>query len=430
MKFAKRRYGESALEDAWQQYHFFDETPFDMSGPESDTFLRWFTFNWKPEDTHTLAELFLAEKESKLDGELRRFIEVTLHAPYSYFQTLDVDPGAELTLRDILRRREIRVMERSASTILQRGCIVFARVVEIDRIVFIMGCGSHVIPPTYLDYILNLRAFLEKEGSLIDGSVSAETLLDREQDLRETYFKIEDAVKNQRLEVRNTDGDPLEFHTLTYEIPSFDEAFHALKDLEQKATGSADAELLAEGQKNEAGEPTKVDLHWFRRGKRDTMEGNTILGRLTISVSTLVVEVNSEKRSRRIQKEIKKRLGDDAILLRTEIKSHEGIMKEIEETRDDNEPSKESEHARLMRESPEARAFARDMIEKHWSSWPDKPLPALRGMTPRQAVKYPEGRELLESILMDFELRNRSREDEFLRVDTATLRRELGMEES
>lgn len=49
-------------------------------------------------------------------------------------------------------------------------------------------------------------------------------------------------------------------------------------------------------------------------------------------------------------------------------------------------------------------------------------------MTPRRAAKDSEGRELLESLLMDIELRNRTQKDEFLRVDTVMLRRELGMD--
>jgi len=141
-----------------------------------------------------------------------------------------------------------------------------------------------------------------------------------------------------------------------------------------------------------------------------------------------VVEVNSEQRSKRTQKEIKKRLGDDAVLLRTTVKTQEGIMKEAEKEAAMGKPSKESEHDRLMRESPEARALMKEMMEKHWADWPNSPLPALRGMTPRKAAKHPEGRELLESLLMEFDLRNQEQDDEFLRVDTAKLRKELGLD--
>lgn len=400
-----------------------------MSHPESDYFLRWFNFNWKPEEEETLAELFLAETGSKLDRDLHRFIEATVRAPYSFFQTLEVEPGKELTLRDVVRRFEVRVKEKSASTILQRGQILFARVVEMDGILFLMGNGSHSIPPLFLGHMLALRTTLEgTRPPAVKGSIPPELLRDREGELREVYFRIVDEAENPKLEVQNTDGDRLELHTLSYEIPSLDVAFRALKDLEANVTGKTDDELLTEAERDEAGKPTRVWLYWLRRGKKGSGEGNTALGTLTISASTLVVEVNSEKRSKRIQREITKRLGKEAVLLRTEIRSQEDLKKEAAKSKDDSKSARESEHDRLMRESPEARDLMKGIMERHWATWPDKSLPALRGMTPRRAAKDPEGRELLESLLMDIELRNRTQKDEFLRVDTVMLRRELGMD--
>jgi hypothetical protein len=51
----------------------------------------------------------------------------------------------------------------------------------------------------------------------------------------------------------------------------------------------------------------------------------------------------------------------------------------------------------------------------------------LRGKTPRQAAKDPIGRELLESLFLDFDSRNSRLEDESQRVDVAKLRQELGL---
>ena len=428
LNFARKQFGDEAPKLAWDEYHLSGEIPFDMSGPDADSFMRWFTFNWQPEGEETLAELFLAENGSKLDPDLRRFIDSTWRSPYSFYQTLSVETGTGLTLRDILRKRDVRVIEKSASKILERGHILLARVVELDGIFFFMGTGAFVISPGYLDHILTLRAELERAGALVDGAVSPKTLLEYEEDLREAYFYIGEEQQNQKFDIRNTDGDPLAFHTLTYEIVSFSEAFHALKDLEQKATGSTDAELLAEAEKTKGGQPTKLDIHWLKPAKKSSFGGTTNLATLTISKTRLVVEVNSEQRSKQIQKEIKKRLGDDAVLLRTTVKTQEGIMKEAEKEEATGKPSKESEHDRLMRESPEARALMKEMMEKHWADWPNTPLPALRGMTPRKAAKHPEGRELLESLLMEFDLRNQDQDDKILRVDTAKLRKKLRLD--
>jgi hypothetical protein len=49
-------------------------------------------------------------------------------------------------------------------------------------------------------------------------------------------------------------------------------------------------------------------------------------------------------------------------------------------------------------------------------------------MTPRKAAKHPEGRELLESLLMEFDLSNQEQDEKFLRVDTAKLRKRLRLD--
>lgn len=425
LRFAKKRYGAGVLQRGWEDYQFLDDTLVDMAGPDNDAFMRWFLFNWQPDIKETLAELLLAEEGETVSGDIRRFIETVGRTPYSFYQTLEVQPGEGLTLRDILRKNEVRVKERSASTILQRGYVILARVVPLDGLFFFMGTGSRVITPEFLENVLTLRKWLESLQSTAEEPISPETLLDHEEDLRETYFEIIDLMENRPLEIQNTDGDPIAFHRLTYEIPSFEVAFYALKDLEQKATHLSDTEMLEDAKKHKRGTPKELIIRWLRRGHKGEPSGSTTLATITISSSRLAVEVNSERRSKLVQREIRKRLGDEAVLLRTEIRSHEGLMKEL--AKGDSKPQSESDHDRLMKESPEARAFMKGFMEQHWAEWPDKPIPALRGMTPRQAAKDPEGRELLESLLMDFELQNERKTDEFLKVDIEKLRRELGM---
>ncbi|MFH0989662.1 MAG: SEC-C domain-containing protein [bacterium] len=425
LKFARRKYGEDFLEEAWEDFRLADGTPFDMDGPEADAFTRWSLFNFKPGRDTTVAELFLNEAGTRIDRDLYRFIESTANSPYSFYQVLEVQPDEGLSLRDILRRCDVNVKERSASKILQPGHITLARVVELDGIHFFMGVGADVIQPGLLDKVLTLREFLKQEASSEQNSISTETLLEKEEVLREVYFDISD-MQRRPPKIQNTDGDPLVFCTLTYEIPSLEIAFHALKDLEQKVLPREDEAFFDEAERDKAGRPMEILLHWLRKGHKGGFGDNTTLAALRISKRKLVVEVNSERRAKRIQKEIEKRLGDEAVLLRTETRSHESIFKELENSKE--EPRPNSEHDRLMKESPEARDIMKQMMDQHWKSWLEEPIPALRGMTPRIAAKDPEGLELLGSLLMDFDLRNQSVEDEFLKVNTAMLRRELGLE--
>jgi hypothetical protein len=76
-------------------------------------------------------------------------------------------------------------------------------------------------------------------------------------------------------------------------------------------------------------------------------------------------------------------------------------------------------------QTPEAQAIMAQMGAEHWRTWPDTPLPALGGKTPRQAAKTPEGRERLDVLLLDFA--GRQEVPEAFRPDIAALRRELGI---
>jgi hypothetical protein len=63
-----------------------------------------------------------------------------------------------------------------------------------------------------------------------------------------------------------------------------------------------------------------------------------------------------------------------------------------------------------------------------YDGWPDRRVPALDGRTPREVVATPDGRHLVEALMVILE----SREAEFApgeRIDLAPLRRTLGCDD-
>jgi hypothetical protein len=55
---------------------------------------------------------------------------------------------------------------------------------------------------------------------------------------------------------------------------------------------------------------------------------------------------------------------------------------------------------------PEAQEAVKKMANDHWTKWFNDKIPALNGMTPKQAAKTKEGRELLEALLNSYEKRS------------------------
>ena len=65
------------------------------------------------------------------------------------------------------------------------------------------------------------------------------------------------------------------------------------------------------------------------------------------------------------------------------------------------------EHNRLA-ELPEVREKISAMMAAHWEHWVDQPIPILGNRTPMEAVEDPDGREIVESLVMQAERTGRS----------------------
>jgi len=63
---------------------------------------------------------------------------------------------------------------------------------------------------------------------------------------------------------------------------------------------------------------------------------------------------------------------------------------------------------------------------RHYATWPDERLPALDGLTPKQAAAKPKYRARLERLLEEME-RGESQVEPGQRFDFSAIRRKLGM---
>ena len=69
--------------------------------------------------------------------------------------------------------------------------------------------------------------------------------------------------------------------------------------------------------------------------------------------------------------------------------------------------------------------------QQHYATWPDEPLPALKGKTPREAVRTRDGRKAVEELLRQFENgEERGSKAGRPAYDFSVLRKELGLSDS
>jgi hypothetical protein len=221
----------------------------------------------------------------------------------------------------------------------------------------------------------------------------------------------------------NTDGDPLVFHTLTFRTGSAHAAFEALAPL---AWGDSKEELLENAKLDDDGTLHSVEIPWLKKGNRMHKDWeNTILGHIRISDRSLVVDVNSEERATRIRGEIERRLGILVAHQKTVTQSPEAMLEKRERKRAAPRSASEVGSAGPS-PHPEFNQHMQAEVQRQVESWIFQKVPVLGGRTPLEAVADPDGKEIVESLLLDWERQNEKMADpRVFRPDVKVIRRLL-----
>jgi len=56
-----------------------------------------------------------------------------------------------------------------------------------------------------------------------------------------------------------------------------------------------------------------------------------------------------------------------------------------------------------LQQTPEVQEAIKEVLTQHWQGWLDTAIPALKGKTPREAVRSAHGREAVQTLLRDIE---------------------------
>ena len=180
--------------------------------------------------------------------------------------------------------------------------------------------------------------------------------------------------------LRTPEGDPVVFCTALFRHGGMDEVI-------QVFVHADDFDL---GDDPEPGPDGVVQFGWVEVGPDKPLLPvpleRRILATLTLNPETLQIETMSEERLARCRRRLAHLLGDRLQWLRTERKSLAQMMAE-------GEPKDAPEPLILP---PEAIADLQDRMLRQWL---DESIPALDGMTPRQAVRTPEGRQMVLDLL-------------------------------
>ncbi len=433
LEFTVRNFGDR-FEEAWEDFNFGDiDGPFDPKDPFSMLFIPFFIFLWDPEnpDGETtdnirggiIAREFLLKNGSRLTEMERDLLRSNMTTPFTFYEILSVQQEQGFSARDILTNLNFQVHEKMGTRSLAVGDILYGQMCHVGGITTMSFNAPYPIPPRLKAAVIKLRQILqETKGSR--EFLSEQDLREFADDTRERYLEIVDQMMAPPVLV-NTDGELLEFHTMKFDIPSAQAAFDALAPLHDGVPPEA---LLHSAEYDSNGALSKVEIQWLKKGNKKfkTWE-NTVHGKIRIHGRSLEAEANSEERARKLRREIEKRLGrDGAIYQGTEVKKSEEVLDMLRR----EEPSRMKSSRRSeeeIEEDPESQKVARDFMQKEYDAWVDKKLPILGGKTPKQAVKDPDGREIVESMLLQFE-RTLQDKPEGVRPNLSGIRKRLNLQ--
>jgi hypothetical protein len=400
LRFIGESYGRDAVQQAWLEFTIGASQEFVQGDPNTELFFSWLFHRWTPEvrKGNNIADptlygiaptrAYLDRRSARLNPLLSRYLEACLAAPFGFHEILDCRPGVGFGVRDVFTGAQLNVRERSASSTLKNGDIIFGQVVPVQAIAMVEAVSPFGFPPIFKTHLIQVRhrTELREHGDLA---------------LRELYFSLAETYLNPPPpQLHNTDGDPLEPRTLYFDVDSAQAAFDALAPL---AVGTPREQLLEDAQFDAHGAVVEALIPWVKRNdpKRSSLE-TVLMGRIRIRDGKLTVEVNSAERARTIRALIEKSLGSRVHYRRTRKQPLEGRVPPAPPGPGIQPAPRNAAESELM-QLPEVRAQLEAFQRRHYDHWPEIPLPALQGRTPLEAVRDRDGREIVEALIVQFE---------------------------
>lgn len=317
-------------------------------------------------------EDFLARRGHLLPDDERTMADQWLLVDRSLYDVEATDPGVSISVRDVRTGDHHLVRERTASRSLRPGELICVRIVPVGDTMQLMG-GVEPVAVHQRDELLALLDDAPDPIELVD-------LLSR---------RLAPPV------LHNTEGHDLVMCEVEMSI------------------GPAAAEMLT----GRLGPPEGDPPTWYQRVTTDGME------RLRASYvldggDHLRIETNSIERADEAIALVRG-LDPDAIV----VADHRTPMTDLTEAMSRSADDGRAPAGNLLDDPPpELRAQLQEMVRTWEDQWLDEPIPALGGVTPRQAAADPTRRGDLDRLLSGF-----PRSDE-LAMDPERIRGLLGLD--
>jgi hypothetical protein len=351
------------------------------------------------DDGENAIDDYLRRRGWKESASVRSYMAALRNSTMSLHEVSDVIPGTSFRARDLIRGGEpVLISERSATRSLKPWQHIAARVVQVGSKMQIGGgllALDHGTTETFIEALRRfeslgndeMRQLAEANGDDFDDAAFPE--LSPEESRRAIgpmltnlwLVDVIDRIQAPRPDLRNADGDEFVLCEVRYpfaaRIKANDIRAALMACPEFRPASATTWDWISQDNPStasRAGERSLTVETWHE-------DGALVLGSIALKNKALVLSVNSQQRSdlgRTLLSEILgQRVGQPSV--KTE--SVEQMA-----SRDVAEPQQ------LAIREEELCAIVHDQMDRHYRKVLDEPVAALRGETPRAAVKSESGR--------------------------------------
>lgn len=383
---------------------YFDAGPeeTDPDDPQMPGFFEWYLFDYRSPGTgRTVVEEYLRRRGAALPERKRAMLESWRAARVRLCEVQRVEPGKGIEVQDVFTRDQFFLNDVSSSRELVRFDVTLSRVMRFEGRWEFTGNGL-IIPRMILQSFVD-RIQTESSDA---GQSPADFLAVNSRQWHRVVTEMS-REKLQSLRVVNAEGDELEFCSATYQLTNEPAVLSAMRTV-----------LVLEDTTSEQEKPGVHTFGWLETAR---IRPRRAYGHIEVRGGELRLECNSRKRLAIGRQLLEKHAGmwlrhiNDSFRTLEAVKAAAGAGREPPDRPSGIPPEVEREIILKFK-------------AQHYATWPDDPLPALGGRTPREAVRSEMGRSAVEQLLRDFE-NGEEREKRAGRTafDFGPIRKELGL---
>jgi len=369
----------------------------------SDQFLaqllnEYFLLDYEDEKFNTtMLKVYLEERGNKLDEEENKSLGAKIDSYKTLYEIQKIKTGQGFMLKDYFSGSTFWVNENKGTYQANKWDIIFARVENLENQDRALTGPIVTFPREGERYLEDLRTQYNEELKLFSGNDEMWLFNFRHLMTPMIFQSLIDFYLNFKTTIVNKEGDLFQFCKMEAEVI----AYKKLKEYLQN----------------------QAKLTFVDRDKKETIlnlldKENSVIAVFRLSKEKIIIETNSKRRMQKIKRKFVLKIDSWTQNWLSEVKDIEEAMSDYKES----PPDAEGEIPQKI-----ADEIIKEKLGDYYKKWLDEQIPALDGMTPRQASKRSEMREKLINLLKYMENKNYREINNLIKFDIEGIKKELGI---